>query len=352
MNNKLWQQAKSFLESFYQENGKEMHLMKSRLKAVKQEIEQSGTYSHTFEEIEYGAKVAWRNSNRCIGRLFWQTLQVIDERKAETEQEVFAALEKHVLLASNNGKIKPVITVFRPSGIRIWNHQLLRYAGYEKEGDPHSRPFTKKCESLGWRGAGSNFDLLPWVVQINDRTPVWKKVPEHCRTEVTITHPLFSWFKDMQLKWYAIPIISDMKLEIGGIDYQAAPFNGWYMGTEIGARNFADEARYNLLPGIAKKMNLQTRDASVLWKDRALIELNTAVLHSFKEAGVTIVDHHTAAKQHQIFEQNEASAGRSVTGDWTWLIPPLSPSAVHIFHRSYDNTVQSPNFFYQPVPYK
>ena len=28
-----------------------------------------------------------------------------------------------------------------------------------------------------------------------------------------------------------------------------APFNGWYMGTEIGARNLADADRYDLLPG-------------------------------------------------------------------------------------------------------
>ena len=36
------------------------------------------------------------------------------------------------------------------------------------------------------------------------------------------------------MKWYGVPMISDMRLEIGGISYTAAPFNGWYMGTEIG----------------------------------------------------------------------------------------------------------------------
>ena len=39
-----------------------------------------------------------------------------------------------------------------------------------------------------------------------------------------------------------------MCLEIGGICYPAAPFNGWYMGTEIGARNLADTDRYDQLP--------------------------------------------------------------------------------------------------------
>ena len=49
-----------------------------------------------------------------------------------------------------------------------------------------------------------------------------------------------------------------MRLEIGGIDYPMAPFNGWYMGTEIGARNLADQDRYNLLPKVAEIMELDT----------------------------------------------------------------------------------------------
>jgi hypothetical protein len=42
----------------------------------------------------------------------------------------------------------------------------------------------------------------------------------------------------------------------GGVQYTAAPFNGWYMVTEIGARNFGDIARYNLLPMVAQKLGL------------------------------------------------------------------------------------------------
>ncbi len=48
---------------------------------------------------------------------------------------------------------------------------------------------------------------------------------------------------------------------------------------------------------------------------RALVELNVAVLHSFKQAVVTIVDHHTVAREHHVFEQNEEAAGRKATGD-------------------------------------
>ncbi|OES45101.1 nitric oxide synthase oxygenase [Domibacillus iocasae] len=356
MKKELWRKAKEFIIDFYKETGKDGKDAKKRLQMVHDEIEQSGTYSHKFEELEYGAKLAWRNSNRCIGRLFWQTLHVFDERKAKTEADVLSALERHMVFAQNDGKIRPAITIFRPVSeeeeeLRIWNHQLLRYAGYDSAGDPHSRLFTKQCEALGWRGEGSNFDLLPWVVQIGNKRPVWTDVPDHCRIEVDLVHPDIPAFKSLQLKWYAIPVISDMRLEIGGLEYKAAPFNGWYMGTEIGARNLADKDRYNKLPAVAEIMGLDTRHASTLWKDKALVELNLAVLHSFKELGVTIVDHHTAARQHRIFEQNEEAAGRKLTGDWTWLIPPISPAATHIFHRSYDNTIQSPNFFYQNPAY-
>lgn len=82
-----------------------------------------------------------------------------------------------------------------------------------------------------------------------------------------------------------------------------------------------------------------------LWKDQALVELNKAVLHSYKKQGVSIVDHHTAASQFKRFEEQEEEAGRKLTGDWTWLIPPISPAATHIFHRSYDTQSLSRTIF-------
>lgn len=168
--------------------------------------------------------------------------------------------------------------------------------------------------------------------------------------EVPIEHPELSCIATLGLRWYAVPMISDMTLEIGGIIYTAAPFNGWYMGTEIGARNFADTFRYNMLPQVAKLMGMDTTSETTLWRDRALVELNIAVLHSFKKAGVSIVDHHTAAAQFKLFEEREAKAGRALTGNWTWLIPPLSPATTHIFHSSYDNRLVKPNFGVQEKP--
>lgn len=346
--------ALEFLQIYCQELEKSSDFFEARRNEIETEIYTTGTYTLTREELDYGSKLAWRNSNKCIGRLFWQTMHVHDHRTLESEQEIFDALVHHIAFATNDGKIKPTISIFHPN-VRIWNHQLLRYAGYEREGeiigDPDSLEFTKVCEQLGWQGAGTRFDLLPLIVQVGNKSPQLFEIPSDVVLEVPITHPEHPEFSSLKLKWYAVPIISSMKLEIGGITFPAAPFNGWYMGTEIGARNLADEDRYNELPRVAELFDLNQKSASSLWKDRALVELNLAVLHSFKQQGVSIVDHHTAAVQFKQFEQQEMKNGRDVTGMWSWLIPPMSPAATHVFHKPYDNTTKSPNFYYQKNPY-
>jgi nitric-oxide synthase len=356
----LLQEAENFIKTCYEELGKNAEETNQRLQVIREEIHASGTYEHTFEELEHGARMAWRNSNRCIGRLFWNMLKVFDARDADTEEEMYESLLQHIEFATNGGKIRPTITIFKPEKdsqqIRIWNHQLIRYAGYETDhgiiGDPASIEFTRICMELGWKGKDTHFDILPLVLQMENRPPKWFHIPEDLVLEVPLKHPEFDWFEELQLKWYAVPIISEMKLEVGGINYTAAPFNGWYMETEIGARNLADTNRYNMLPRIASLMRLDTTRNTTLWKDKALIELNIAVIHSFKEAGVSIVDHHTAAQQFQMFEQQEQDRGRKLTGDWTWLIPPVSPATTHIFHKGYQNETVKPNYFYQEKPYK
>jgi nitric-oxide synthase len=354
------EEAVEFIEACYRELGKSSEEIFRRITEATDEINNTGTYAHTFEELEQGARMAWRNNNRCIGRLFWNSLTVFDERWSHTAESAFEALLNHIGFATNKGKIRPAITVFPASEngkapMRIWNHQLIRYAGYEKEGavigDSTSIAFTQQCEKLGWRGKGTPFDVLPIVIQVQGEAPRFFELPEEAILEVDIAHPEIPAFSSLQAKWYAVPIISEMKLEIGGIEYAMAPFNGWYMGTEIGARNLADENRYNLLPAAAELMGLNTDSARTLWKDKALVELNIAVLESYNQAGVTIVDHHTAAKQFKSFERKEEAAGRDLTGNWAWLIPPMSPAATHIFHKRYQNDIVKPNYFYQQAPY-
>lgn len=342
------------IEQFLIQYKEEMDLSEEWYRDRIEEIKERGTFEPTFDELTFGTRVAWRNSNRCIGRLFWKSLHVFDERELEDEEEIYAALLRHIEYATNNGKIKPAITVFKPGVVRIWNEQIIRYAGYETDngvlGDPSSITFTKVCHALGWRGDGTHFDVLPIVIQVNNRTPVMFEIPKEYVLEIPLTHPQFEKFHELQLKWYAVPIISNLKLSLGGIEFQAAPFNGWYMGTEIGARNLADVDRYNILPKVAELIGLNTTSNSNLWKDRALVELNLAVLHSYKDKGVSIVDHHTAAQQFKVFEHLEKESNREVTGDWKWLIPPMSPAATHIFHQPIPNIIKKPNYFYQKAP--
>ncbi|WP_371068528.1 nitric oxide synthase oxygenase [Sediminibacillus sp. JSM 1682029] len=360
MRENIYTEAAQFISDCHQKLGKTKIETERRLQSVEQEIAQTGTYKHTEEELVHGAKMAWRNSNRCIGRLFWDRLHVIDARDLEKEETIMEALFEHIQFATNQGKIRPTITIFKQEtidgrNVRIWNHQLIRYAGYQTEegiiGDSSSIAFTKACQKLGWTGKGTEFDLLPLVVQVGSQEPYWTDLPTDLVKEVSINHPDYPEVNELGITWYAVPIISDMRLEIGGINYEAAPFNGWYMGTEIGARNLADVHRYNCLPKIAKAIGLDTSSNASLWKDKALVELNVAVLDSFKRAGVNIVDHHTAAQQFHAFEQKEAANGRDVTGRWSWLIPPVSPASTHVFHNKYNDEVKTPNYFYQPAPY-
>ena len=105
-----------------------------------------------------------------------------------------------------------------------------------------------------------------------------------------------------------------MYLDIGGVCYPAAPFNGWYMCTEIGSRDLGDTDRYDQLPVIARRMGLSTASDRTLWKDKAMTELNLAVLHSYAVAGVTISDHHTESVRFLQHLRARGAAGPRVPG--------------------------------------
>lgn len=66
---------------------------------------------------------------------------------------MFEALLNHIKYSSNRGNIRSAITIFKQrvspeQDYRIWNAQLIRYAGYRQEdgsviGDPASVEFTE-----------------------------------------------------------------------------------------------------------------------------------------------------------------------------------------------------------------
>jgi nitric-oxide synthase len=357
----LQREAEVFIRQFHREFP-EHGTPEGRLHTITDEIEHTGTYAHTIEELTYGAQVAWRNSSRCIGRLYWRSLRVRDRREVSGAKEIAAECFDHLAAATGQGHIRPTITVFAPGtsaepGPRIWNDQLIRYAAYRTPGggivgDPRNVALTDAIFALGWPGGtGTPFDLLPLVVEAPGEPPEFFELPRQVVLEVPLAHPDFAWFAELGLRWHAVPAISDMTLEIGGISYPAAPFNGWYMGTEIGARNLADSGRYDLLPAIAARLGLDTGHEATLWRDRAIVELNVAVLYSFRLAGVTITDHHTESHRFLTHLAREESAGRTCPADWSWIVPPISGAATPVFHRTFDDADLRPNYLRRACPY-
>lgn len=349
-------QAERFINMFHAENPAAEYSPPDRLAQVRREVESDGTYRHTAAELAFAARVAWRNSSRCIGRLYWRALRVRDRRHVTTAADVATEAVTHLREATNGGRIRPVITVFAPDapgqpGPRILSSQLVRYAGYRRDGeitgDPLNADLTRLAQLLGWAGRqpAGGFDILPLIVQEPSGQASLHELPGDTVLEVPLHHPEYEWFADLGLRWHAVPVISDMYLDAGGVRYPAAPFNGWYMCTEIGSRDLGDAARYNQLPEIAARMSLNTGTNRSLWKDRALTELNLAVLHSFSSAGVTITDHHTESARFLKHLELEENQGRDCPADWSWIVPPAASSATAVFHRYYQDFDQTPNFY-------
>lgn len=351
-------EAEEFLRRLYHEQPKLLdgsRGLEARIDLVREQVAALGTYAQTRAELLYGARMAWRNSSRCIGRLYWNSLVVRDLRGVVTVEATADHLVEHLAIATgqgaSRGKLRPVVSVFpqavpgRPR-IMLWNEQLIRYAGYaDGTGDPQYVDFTNAVTELGWKGKGGPFDILPLVLQAPGQEPRLVELPEQAVLEVPLTHPEYAWFAELGLRWHAVPAISNMRLTIGGVHYPLAPFSGWYMGSEIGARNLADPERYNQLPVIAARMGLDTEHESSLWRDRAVVELTRAVHHSFEKAGVRISDHHTESRRFLAHIEKEESAGRVVPADWTWIVPPMSGAATPVFHRYYAERDQRPNFY-------
>ncbi|HTF08407.1 MAG TPA: nitric oxide synthase oxygenase, partial [Asanoa sp.] len=88
-------EAEEFLRMCYADNGK-LGPVAPRLAVVRAQIAATGTYGHTPDELAYGARIAWRNSSRCIGRLYWRSLVVLDRRRARTADEIFSLLVHHL----------------------------------------------------------------------------------------------------------------------------------------------------------------------------------------------------------------------------------------------------------------
>ena len=352
----IGKEAESFILQMIAEGANNM----SRLEEVKNQILETGTWIPNYQELEWGARVSWRNSTRCVGRYFWETLAVKDARHLTEPDEIFEAMFDHIKWATNGGEIRACMTVFRQAdsdgiGPRLWNDQYIRYACHELEngrtlGDPATRTLTRRIKELGWNVENpTNFDILPLVLEWPGQSPIMREIPEEIILQVKIRHPDMPGLENMYLQWYALPAVSAMSLEIGGLLYTLAPFNGFYMSTEIGARNFTDQDRYNLIEDIAASMGITNMTNRELWKDKVQVDLNRAILHSFEKDGVRMMDHHTLSEWFLKFEKNEKEAGRDVHAEWAWIVPPIGASATPLYLCDHwENKILKPNLFYLP----
>ncbi|RZS37705.1 nitric-oxide synthase [Herbihabitans rhizosphaerae] len=273
----------------------------TRLARMRTEITATGTYRHTPAELAFGARVALRDSGWCPAHVPWRGLLVRDLRTVSDAAVIARECVRHLRLAAPDGRVRPVVTVFAPDapgapGPRILNEQLVRYAGYGDHsgriatGDRRHGELTETARALGWRSPAGRgwFDQLPLLIETARDGRRAIPLPRDAVREVPLEHPDFPWFVELGLRWHAVPAISNMRLEIGGVTYPCAPFNGVYLGCTIGEDELADERCYGFARVVARRLGLDTSSDRTLWLERATLELNRAVLHSFDAAGVTI----------------------------------------------------------------
>ncbi|MCA9698985.1 MAG: nitric oxide synthase oxygenase, partial [Myxococcales bacterium] len=328
--------------------------VQERLATIRASIRLTGTYDHSSEELSYGAQVAWRNSAKCIGRISWNLLRVRDCRHVTSAAGMLHECEEHLRIATAQANMEAVMTVFAPRrprerwGPRFWNQQLVRYAGYLESdgsvtGDPANLHLTERIMALGWTPPEPRtpFDVLPVVLELPEQPPHLYGFPEASVLRVAISHPSKREFSDLHLEWCAVPTITAFNLRLGGVDYVCCPFNGWFMQSEI-ARNLWE--RYKVGSAVAGLFGFDTGDP--MWEDRAWNELNEAVLHSFREARLSMVDHRSACKQFFTHVERERKQGREVPAQWSWVVPAIGGSTVSLWHHEMRDFELFPQYRY------
>eukprot|EP00884_Botryococcus_braunii_P012045 jgi/Botrbrau1/20841/Bobra.0156s0066.1 len=335
----LTREALEFQDMFHKETRRSFAVAQSRKVEITSHIKATGSYWHTKEELVVGARVAWRNAPKCSNRKFWNELEVIDGRDCQTPEDIYRLCLYLIERAMQSCISKSHAVIFKPQtpgtgdGPRIWNSQLLRFAGYRQpdgsvKGDPAEADFTAMCiDTFGWKspsGCEGHFDILPLLIQADPHElPQLFEIPPQYVPRVHLRHPTCREFTDLKLQWYGAPAVSNTEMSLGGLLYTAVPFQGWYACTEI-VQNLTSPERYDLAPTIAVACGWITKGGAALWRDRVMVEVAVAVMHSFREDGLGIVDHHTLLHTFYKWYQKELKERGYVTGNWKWIVPPMA----------------------------
>ena len=355
---RILNQANEFIRLIADELAWEPIDYERRWREIEREVRTTGTYTQTYEELAYGAQVAWRNSSKCIGRIAWRNMIVRDLRHVTDPDAMFRECAEHLRMATNGGNLQIVMNVFRPKkpmerwGPRIWNSQYVRFAAYKQDdgtilGDKANIDITQALIRQGWTPPVSKtaYDTLPLVIDVPGQSPKLYTFDSDDVLTVSLEHPQYPEFGKLGLKWCAVPAITNFRMDIGGVQYGCVPFNGWFMETEI-ARNIWEEWRYDKAEAVARTMGIDTSSEQTLWRDRAFLELNVAVLHSFSKAKVTLVDHQTASRQFLMHDQREKRAGRECPAQWSWVTPSAGGSSTPVWHHEMRDFFLSPSYHY------
>ena len=94
------------------------------------------------------------------------TSQVVTDARANPLKKVFGRKKRQVL------EYKYIYSIFNLSNCTI----------------PSSSP-QKVCQSLGWQGKGTAFDVLPLVLSGPDGQPKYFELPEDIALLVDLEHP-------------------------------------------------------------------------------------------------------------------------------------------------------------------
>ena len=78
---------------------------------------------------------------------------------------------------------------------------------------------------------------------------------------------------ELNLEWYALPYVAGMMFEVGGLQFPAAPFAGWYTSIEIATRDLLEPTRYNLLRVKVTKSISSNSSRSYLSRSFSLLKL-------------------------------------------------------------------------------
>eukprot|EP00928_Gymnodinium_smaydae_P097353 TRINITY_DN8808_c0_g3_i1.p1 TRINITY_DN8808_c0_g3~~TRINITY_DN8808_c0_g3_i1.p1 ORF type:complete len:1428 (-),score=224.99 TRINITY_DN8808_c0_g3_i1:169-4452(-) len=327
---RILSEATDFFKQLAKEENWSDNQLDARLKQVEVEIEHTGTYRHTTAELEAGARLAWRNAPKCIGRIAWDTLKIRDRRHVTTASGVLDECKQHLLEAANNGVVQSLMTIFAPRkgsekwGMRFWNSQFCRYAGYKQKdgsvlGDPANVEFTEMVmEKFKWKPPAKRtaFDPLPQVVQLPGQAPVMRQFDRALFCEIPLTHPKYSKFESLGLKWTSLPCITCFNFRLGGVNYPCCPFNGWFVDLEI-ARNLVE--RYDVGPKVGKICGFDMSSDSTGWRSMVYQVVAAAVTHSFQKKKFSIVDHYTVSCQFLTHVDREKRVGREVPAQWSWI---------------------------------